>query len=478
MARTSNLVKTKKTTVKIETPVTTDFYGDVYTAILDKSEKDLQIVSGMYEGRRLSTGILVLDMITGLICPTMYTISGMEGSAKTTITQHVIKSIVNENIPIKKHYDPENAVDAEYSTAIYQVKELSDIYGERGTKGWKKRPKVRYYDNNILETVFDDMQTTLNALPDKLYRHETKKWYLVFHRKTKDIALMKEMQAKGLSKHDKKLYTETGMYFCDIGDDDRFQAAFFMDSWPQLVAEKIDSQEKDGNALAIEASQFSKYLKRVRGKLRRKRALLWGCNQIAEIPMARGSPFKEKGGNSLRYASDVRNELWHRAESGVPNSFKEIEPSVFKKKKNDTYAYKFIKNTKNKKWGPKKTEWLRVWTSDHLGKGRGVDPVWDVWRYLLMTNQLSGKKEKFTIKFKSCNSIEFSWSLFKALILSIYCGDKNLQQVVKDGLNIKKIPDLRSECFAQIASGEAFELQNGDNSEFEIEEEEDLEVDD
>lgn len=459
-----------------------DFYAAAYTAAIDANEKKLQLIAGLEQGVRLSTGLLVLDLVTGGgLVPGMYSISGPEQSAKSTNSFHVLKSALKYNVPMIFYFDAENAVDQTYTGGILGVKDLTDVFGLRAgkNKGWIKRPRVRYYDTNVLEDVFGTIRRVLNDLPDKIYRADVDvpQWYLVFKRDQKQVTKMKEMQKAGLAQADKALYTETGQYWCPIGNDDRFQAAFFIDSYPGLLGEDIDDEKSEGNDLANDAKHFSKHVKRVKGKLKKKRAILYGVNQLRLKPMEKYNPEYEPGGEALKFYSDVRNIQKHRSmknpAADLPGAFSEEEVSVFNSKRKDVYHYKKMKNIKNKKGTPKMEGWFRVWVSDHKRKAHGFDPVFDVFQYLVMTKQVTGnRKTKLKVSspskvMKQFEKLTFSWESFKALILAVHFGDKELIKLMKDSLGVKKLPDLRQLCFDQIASGEAFELMVRDTDESE-----------
>lgn len=476
--------KGKAVTVEVTDQDVNDFYGAVYGKALDESEKKLQLINSMEEGDRISSGLLVMDLVMGGgLVPAMYSISGPEQSAKSTQSFHVLKSALKYNIPIIMYFDAENAVDKTYTGGILGVKDIHDIIGLRAgkNKGWIKRPRIRYYDTSVLETTFQAIRAQLNELPDKIYRPDDDTWYLVFKRKKDEIARMKEMQKHGLAQHDKALFTESGQYWCPIGKDDRFQAIFFIDSYPALLLEAIDEDEDQGNALAIEARGFSKWIKRVKGKLKKKRAILWGVNQVRKNPMDKYNPEYEPGGEALKFYSDVRNQMRHRSpKTGeLPGAFEEKEDSVFHSKRQDTYHYKKLKNTKNKKGTPKMEGWMRVWVSDHKRKAHGFDPVFDVFQYLVQTKQVSGnRKTKMKIDspsklLKPFEKMVFSWSSFKALILAVETGDKDLTKLMKDSLGVKKLPDLRELCFEQIRTGEAFDLMTRETDEGQLEDDAD-----
>jgi RecA/RadA recombinase/intein/homing endonuclease len=304
MARAkTSAVKVRGDKAKVTSkPLTIADRFKAYTvAVLDGVEKSEALHSGFSSAKRLSFGLLTTDLISGGgITPGMYSISGMEASAKSTQAQTILGSALNANIPIILYFDAENAVDPNYTGKILRVKRLRpDVFGQfdSKTQTWIVAPRARYYDTSVLEKVYRTMQHTLNSLPDKIYREDLKKWFLVFRNKKDHIAAKNAM---GLD-HDKGMFTKTGRYWCPI-DDENYQALFVIDSYPALLAEDVDEEEKEGNALALEAQGFAKWIKRVKGKLRQKAAIIIGVNQIREKPMVQhGSPIYEPGGNALKF---------------------------------------------------------------------------------------------------------------------------------------------------------------------------------
>ena len=789
-----------------------------FTNELDSIEKKSQLESGVVENKRISTGILCYDLfVNGGITIGMYSISGPEQSGKSTVSWNVVRSAINQKIPIIKFYNPEQTLDVDYGARILQVDDKSEVFGKKDEKGdkWVKPPVARYYTSPILENVLDDMKNTLNRLPDKEYLKTRDEWFLVFENTKKDKIRMQEFQKNGLNNYDKKLFGRTGKFWCSIGDDDNFQAVFILDSWPALVLKKQYDEDAGDNSMGQQARAFSDYIKKVKGNLISKRAIIWGVNQLRERPavmmgclawnskillsdgsykniktivdnkenvevltknpynnkiepkkvidwydnglasksrwlefkldipfvyksvkldlkvtenhnimlsnglikparnikkgdklsfvpqiksfdekqkqvllgsilgnsinidryhgilsldsyylyndtkyydwkssilkdiifnhcsnmksiekirkrlepwwlnvldettyshpsdeiimyntsptlireidplglavwamddnsknknniklqsfsiedaeniinnlnyrfgidlkfnewkdslfnrdfsygayikdsglmeliaphvpsfkhdkffkkhkirewkhngiifkprynrdknyyctsatvkdiqeikvdgnrydlqiednhnyiadgvVVLNSPEYEPGGNTLKYFSDVRTQLRPRSRmQGWDNK----EPSVQKTGKKDSYDYKLLKAVKNKLGSPldENEVWLRTWKSDYKKEGHGVDPVFDTYQYLLLTNQISGRKANFSINLKSVENIKFDWNKFKKLILAHYFNDKNLRKEIKSELKIKKLPDIREECFDQI----------------------------
>lgn len=412
-------------------------------------EKKHSIISGMGHFPRVSSGILVYDVIFGGgLVPGMITLAGDEGSAKSTTMLHVADSF-RHNVKYNFFFDAENAVEPVYTSNIMDIDAIEDAFIMPGYKGSRKG-RIYYYDNNVIEKVFEYMQSFLNLLPDRVYRPDIDggAWFSVFGRKDRDKQLM---ERAGLVP-DKTLFQDSGQYWCRLGDGENLiQAGFFVDSWANMVTEDVDEEADEGNSLGLEARTYAKFIKRVRGKMRKKAAVLCGVNQIRKKIMAQKweQQWYETSGEALKFASDIRCKLTPRRS---PDGWEELEPSIFKKGVNDEYMYKHIMNIKNKTAVPKRQGWMRVWTSDHEGQGRGVDKVFDTFQYLQMTGQLAraAGKIKLNLAGHKSGEIVMQYPDFKVLLLSEIYGLKKLaakKLAGNEGLMKLKI---RAHCENQI----------------------------
>lgn len=380
----------------------------------------------------------------------------------------ILHATVKQKLPVRAAFDAETTMtsDVKYTAKIFHKKNIDDILGIPDEKGWIKPPILRYYNEQVLEKVFNSIRKILKALPDKTYLKEKNAWYYVFTREKADQEMMKSL---GLTP-DKKLYTRYGKYYC-TAERPGIQAAILLDSLPSLILQAIDDEESEGNDLALNARAFSKYLPRVKGYLKSKCVALIAINQVREAPMVRyGDPTYEPGGKAIGFNTDVRlrvqpravPEGWERGkdDEGNKSSAFAVEPSVYGKGE-DQYVFRRIANTKNKTGIPYRKGWLRIWMKDHKGIGHGVDPVYDTYQYLQMTGQFIGSrkdKKGFGIALPEYKGIKFDWHTFKMLVLAEDEGDKELQAAVLKKLKSKKGKDLlslRKKCFAQIQSGEA-----------------------
>ena len=443
------------------------------TSICEESEKKDQITNSLDDGYCLSTGLLTLDMImNGGIRSGWITSLGLEASGKSSLAIKMMGSLAKQQIPAY-FIDSENALDTEYACAIAGIDDVSEYFGRKSPtgKGYEVVPKIRYTSENILEKVFRFMKRILLNLPDKVYRQDTNKWYLKFKREKSEMALMQKL---GL-KHDAKLYTQTGQYWCEVPNG-KFQMAFIIDSLPALVTEEVgEESDKESKSLALDARAFSKEAKPVRGLLRRKHAILLAVNQLRDNPGAMFGPTTyEPGGNYLKFASDVRNQLttrtvkegWQKAKiDGYDSSSIGAEASVEMEGAEDRYVYKHIKNIKNKRGIPFRSGWVRLWISDYKQKARGFDPVFDCFSYLEMTKQATlkrtaGRRELLGLEklIDGLTAPLIDWLDFKRLIIGETTNNKDMIKSFMDKFSLEKEPNLYQKCFDQIQSGEAFDI--------------------
>lgn len=446
---------------------------DYVTTVCEESEKKDQITNSLDDGYCLSTGLLTLDMImNGGIRSGWVTSLGLEASGKSSLAIKMMGSLAKQQIP-SYFIDAENALDTEYACAIAHIDDISEYFGRRSPtgKGYEVVPKIRYTSENILERVFRFMKRILLNLPDKIYRQDTNKWYLKFSRDKSDVAVMQKL---GL-KHDAKLYTQTGQYWCEVPNG-KFQIVFIIDCLAALVTEDVgEESDKESKALALDARAFSKEAKPVRGLLRRKHAVLLAVNQLRDNPGAMFGPTTyEPGGNYLKFASDVRNQLttrtvkegWQKAKiDGYENTAIGAEASVEVEGAEDRYVYKHIKNVKNKRGIPFRSGWVRLWISDHNQKARGFDPVFDCFNYLEMTKQAilkrtAGRRELIGLEklIPELKAPLIDWLDFKRLIIGESFNKPELVKEFMEKFEISQEPKLYEKCFNQIASGEAFEM--------------------
>ncbi len=466
-------VKVEKEQVVNNQPLAQARQSMLYASRIDAIDKELQLNSALEVQPTLSSGLLSYDLVTGKgLKSGLGIVFGAEGSAKSTAAMTVLGSSLRRDIPMRKYFDAEGAIDRAYTSQILRTDDFSSIFGERGTDGsWTRYPMCRYHDNNIIETVFKSIHRAVSMMPDKIFRPQENMWYLVFERDKEQTTLLKEMMKFYDAEASKKLFTATGKYWLPIGEtNDAPQGMVLVDSIPSLIPEQVDEEEISDKSLALSARKLGPWVQRVRGKLRPKGVIMLAVNQLRDNPGAGPGqmPFYEPSGNILKLASDNRCMWTSRVPmDGFPrdDQTKQLgaEPSVEVDGGTDFYAFKGITNWKNK-WGtPLRKGRARVWIKDGYGKARGFDPVYDTFVFLdeldlidgSVTDRRSGKR--FRIKLKAFRGVEFTWDGFKAMIIAQEYNDSKLRAKARDmGMPVKI--NIRNICFNMIKTGRSEEL--------------------
>lgn len=433
----------------------------------EKVAKIQNISIGMED--RMSSGMLCLDLMLGKggLAPGMYTFSGGEQSCKTTTQLVVMAASVYQKVEMRVLWDAENSsgsstdyVQNVVNTVLRDKRTISveDLFGVKNKKGdFIQLPVVYYQDTNSLEGFFDFFAALLRRLPDK--RYEDGQWWYIFPKDTKGMERAKAMDLEidvARSKANGAIYAPA--------EDGSPQALILNDGWAAMLPEAMDEEEKKAG-LGLLARKFAEHLPRVKGKLRAKRVILIGTNQLKEKPMAFGDPRYESGGNSLRFNSDCR--IWHtaRALSGVPYKPKgkgmiEEEDSVEFPGTKDVYRYVSLEARKNKLGVPNRTTWIKVWISDGEGKARGLCPVFDTFHALVETGQISGKltgaRDKLLLNVNSLGEAKknINWTEFKTLIL----GTRKEMDTVLEKIGYKTGIGIRAGLFRMSRRGLLEEL--------------------
>lgn len=433
------------------------------TGVLDEVAKKLSDADTLDDMAPMSTGSLVLNLVTGGIRPAMYTNFGPEQSAKTTGALLVLASGIKEQIPLLSLRDFEGSTgnSIPYVTSIMNTNGVKltkdELFGKKDPKTgkWVVPPKVRYSASTKGTSFFNWFAAVLRRLPDKKMLNN--KWWLVYEDTKENVALVGEYADKTMpKKYGKGLYVEA--------PDGKLQGLVLVDSYPNMNPDAKDEDEGD-NSLALQARMFSKNLPRVKGYLASKKVALIGVNQLRKVPMAMYGPSEtEPGGQALRYNSDVRIRWYPRSLNAAPlwptqakKGGKEVETSVSGKGK-DYYKYIHVSGIKNKLAPADREGWIRLWAKDESGQARGIDPVFDTIYYLWITGQLlpegrGKKRSQLRLVFKGEKSKVIDWQVLKRLIL----GEKPEVVELCKKIGIKPM-NIRAACFKQWASGEGEKL--------------------
>lgn len=398
-------------------------------ATLNSTEKafGMQSSSLARDDERMSTGLIALDMVIGggIVGGGWYTVSGGEQSCKSTLAMQISAVCTNEILRRKRKmaalvFDYEGSSDQDYigqqmktlgltgdSSTMFGVKD--DVSGE-----YIVQPIVRYYSLDVGEDFFRYMGKIKRALPN-LEKHG-KDWYYVYeHTKQNKSKLSGFYDAKYLSKNN----------VLRVPAPDGFmQAIAVVDSYPAMLPERLDADDKDG-AMAEQARMFSDGIRKFRGGMRKKKITVIGVNQVRERPATMfGNPEYEPCGSALKFYSDVRIKNTSRA--SVPFSGFKIDKGIVEEDSldvpggKDMYRFISMKTVKNKLGGiPNRETWARLWISDANGQARGFDPVFDTWYYMKELGLITGtiNKISFSAETPFGDLKPISWKDFKFLIL-------------------------------------------------------------
>lgn len=439
-------------------------YLSMFNDTLDEISKRQGVDTDLMEVvKPISTGYLMLDLVTGGIKPAFYGHAGFEQSCKTTGALEIMASAVKQKIPLISFWDFEGSTANSIPYLQNILKNMGikipakDIFGRRDktTGKWIVPPTVRYNAETRGEAFFDWLAAVLRELPDKKFVAGS--WWLVFDENNKKHKAQVGDQA------DANMRRKYGKGLWVPAPDGNLQGLVICDSWPAMNPESNDEEEAN-NALGVHARFFAKHLPRIKGRLARKMVAVLGINQLREIPMAMYGPKeKEACGQALRYTSDVRT-WWNSRASGMPFNPKfdgdeklEIERSVTGEGK-DRYRYIQMVNKKNKLGTPGRKHWMRLWVSDAKGDAMGFDPFFDTVHYLRETGQLKSKNRK-TMQLeldglgKAKKTID--WMTLKTWVL----GTKEEKTKISQAQGYKPMC-IRAFCFKQLSDGKGEELYN------------------
>lgn len=179
----------------------------------------------------------------------------------------------------------------------------------------------------------------------------------------------------------------------------------------------------------------------------------------------------EPCGEALKINSDIR--IRHN-KCSVPAPYKnwgkldgkyQLEKSVGLNGGIDTYKYVRLVVVKNKMGGMPEGSKInqRVWVSDGDGVARGLDPVFDLWQYFLLTGQLKGNSLKSfklnlkkSLKDNPLNGKEMSLRELKIFVI----GELEVMKKAAKKLGVDCNPNILKAAKEQLASGEGYQLLN------------------
>jgi hypothetical protein len=222
-----------------------------------------------------------------------------------------------------------------------------------------------------------------------------------------------------------------------------------------MLSRRADDKDDGTDGLASQARMFADGIKRVKGRMKEKRVLVFGINQLREVPMAMYGPDKkEPCGTALRFFADARFRM---TPISIPHGkgMMEEEDSLTGEGI-DTYRYIRCHAFKNKLGGPQKANMtLRLYVANANGEGLGFDRVWDCYTYLKETGQIGGNRTK--LKFLDGTPFAgktLTYFEFKAMV----DGDAELIKKGCKSLGLAKPVRIYEWCRKQIASGKGYDL--------------------
>lgn len=362
---------------------------------------------GSFVEDAISSGSLTYDLITGGGFPPgrVILLKGFEASGKTTFCYSAIRDAIAKGT-IAVFIDAEGSADTLYMGRIgIDVDKDCGVANKDGT--WKIKPKLLFEQPDTGEQVFRFIKRTLERMPDKV--KDTKgNWRYVYADGTEEKA-------------------ERGV-----------EVLFFVDSLAALVPEDM-AEDDTKSPTAMQARMFSENLRMVKSLISQKKATLIETNQMRINPRQMyGNPKYMPGGEAVKHYCDVRVEFTRISVPGGSGPIEE-EP-CWDGLGIDRYVYVKLYTDKNKAFSPFRGSVLRIWFEERGQPGRGIDPVYDVWQYLIETGQGTVDRGNYKIKTPFLEE-NFKWADFKKLVL-----------------DPKSEIDIRAECRKQVEDGSAFPL--------------------
>lgn len=429
--------RSKKEKVEEAAPAVGDaFFNPVNMARtrLHKIEKKFDLVSGVLsrDEPRFSTGLISLDLLIngGLVAGGWYTAFGGEQSCKSTLAMSIVASILRNNFKgYSAYFDYEGSVQFDYFEAILKNARVKvsaeEVFGEKDEDGnYVVDPLVYYASPDTGEQFFSSIAELERILPDKLCMKG--QWYYVYPNNKENQAMLKGM-------YDKKYFAKHNKFRVPA-EDGSLQAIILTDSYPAMNPQSMDDKEDGDNSLGLQARMFAKQIPRIKTKMKKKRIVIVGINQLREnIGVMYGPTEREPCGNALKFNSDCRLRT---AKTVIPHGkgYIEEEQSIKDDGAIDYYAYIKVKTVKNKLGGrPLQEVILRTRIGDADGEPTGFCMTWDAWNYLKATGQITGQRDK--IKFGEGTpyaGAEFKWLEFKILI-------EGTKSQIKDLCEAKKV---------------------------------------
>ena len=255
-------------------------------------------------------------------------------------------------------------------------------------------------------------------------------------------------------------------------DDGPPQMLIVCDSAAALLP-KLTAGDPEKESMAGPALTHSSGLRKIKGLLGRKRVAMIFTNHTGEKPgVSFGNPEYEKGGNALKFYSDLRVRVGKRGATGngvtqLPSpAFRSIDKGGLTRERSwtgrgkDRFGYAHLSIKKNKGFSGGHQAFVRINTSCGGGPGMGLDLAYDIFQCLVMTGQAKWLgKQRMSISLKRPRYKDGKMSHLKvrgfwdtAMDWVTFC-----ELVHNHGKGKKKGPDLEDVWQLQQASGWALE---------------------
>lgn len=399
--------------------------------LIEKAAKDQGVffntLSAEAHKGTISTGVLCFDLLMGGgHQPGRFTyFYGPTGSGKSTVIFQTIREAIARGVKVI-FLDYEASTDPKYLESLGI--DVLHVGGAQGKKGWDREPELYYATPDTAEDGFRSIHTMLKGMGDKIMMEDPSTGMRYF---VVEPGYIYSRDWKGITKglEDKKIYEV---------EDATPQLLFVVDSLRMLTGAKDDDNTKE--TIALLARALNDCFTMVKPYLGKKLCNLVGTNHLNINPMAKfGNPEVEPGGKAVEFFPDVKIKcIASRAMSKI------VTDQHISGKGEDRYLPGTATVIKNK-GGPvfRKMDY-RIWLDEQGEPKGGFCPVYDLYQFLLATNQMvqDEKGSTFSITMKGFeHHTKLRYADFKVLALADDDGVK-----------------IRQTCFEQLKDGRAQEL--------------------
>lgn len=252
---------------------------------------------------------------------------------------------------------------------------------------------------------------------------------------------------------------------------------FFVDSYAAMNTEEVQkaSLADKNHGQGSHARMFSESLRTVKAPIRRAGCYYLATNQTrTKLGVFFGNPTTQTGGNAVLFYSDQRvmTSVYSPDDTEAMGATKvddvQGQPGVregasLRSGKAGTGRERFRSHkgtvVKNKVMPPFRSFRFRVVIDDRGRGGLGVDKLTDTLNYLIATQQaerLKGNVIALKVAGSAGETLNGSYPISK---FAAFCYGDNRRKYVGGVYTIDKDAfDLRSYCFEQLRSGEAFDM--------------------